>query len=80
MARKSPVLNTEAAGGARSAPSTCLFVSTSPSLGEEAALYKDESQPAKRRSLRDLAGSWIDDPETDETLSEQRQVDPELWR
>jgi hypothetical protein len=82
MARRSPIPNPEDAGRHR-APSTCLFVSTDPNLGEEAELFKDkefDGQPVKHRDLRDLAGSWIDDPGTDEALSEQRQNDPELWR
>jgi hypothetical protein len=84
MARKSPIPNPEDAGRySYRAPSTCLFVSTDPNLGEEAELFKDkefDGQPVKYRHLRDLAGSWIDDPGTDEALSEQRQIDPELWR
>lgn len=37
-------------------------------------------QPVKRRDLSDIAGSWVDDPATDEILQEQRRIDPELWR
>ncbi|MES1245937.1 MAG: hypothetical protein ABUT39_30295 [Acidobacteriota bacterium] len=37
-------------------------------------------QRVKHRDLSDIAGSWISDPATDEALSEQRQIDPELWR
>ena len=34
----------------------------------------------RRRSLRDLAGSWVEDPKTDAALEDQRRIDPELWR
>lgn len=37
-------------------------------------------QPVKRRDLSDIAGSWVNDPATDEILQEQRRIDPELWR
>ncbi len=35
---------------------------------------------APRRDLSALAGSWVEDPETDRVLAEQRQIDPELWK
>jgi hypothetical protein len=34
----------------------------------------------RRRDLRDLVGSWVEDPETEAALAEQRRIDPELWR
>lgn len=32
------------------------------------------------RDLSDIAGSWVDDPEVDAALADQRRIDPELWR
>ncbi len=37
-------------------------------------------QPIRRRDLSDLSGSWVSDPDTDQALAAQRQIDPELWR
>lgn len=37
-------------------------------------------KPVKRRDLGDVAGTWVDDPEFDAALSEQRRIDPDLWR
>jgi hypothetical protein len=34
----------------------------------------------KRRDLGDVVGTWIDDPEVDRALEEQKKIDPELWR
>ena len=31
-------------------------------------------------NLRDLAGTWQEDPEFDEALKAQRELDPDLWR
>jgi hypothetical protein len=36
--------------------------------------------PKKYRDLSDIAGTWIEDPEFDAILAEQRQIDPELWQ
>ena len=36
--------------------------------------------PVRRRDLSDLAGSWVEDPETDRALEQQRRIDDELWR
>ena len=33
-----------------------------------------------RRDLSDVAGTWVEDPELDQALSEQRAIDEELWR
>ena len=38
------------------------------------------AEPVKRRDLSDLVGAWVDDPETDVVLAEQRRIDSELWR
>lgn len=37
-------------------------------------------EPVRRRTLRDLAGAWQDDPSFDDALRDQRVVDEELWR
>lgn len=37
-------------------------------------------KPVKHRDLGDIAGTWVDDPEVDEALAQQRRIDPELWR
>lgn len=37
-------------------------------------------KPVKHRDLGDIAGTWVDDPEIDEALAEQRRIDPGLWR
>ena len=38
-------------------------------------------EPDRRvRSLKGLAGRWQDDPEFDRIISEQRQIDRDLWR
>lgn len=36
--------------------------------------------PIKRRDLSDLAGAWVKDKAVDAALSDQRQIDPALWR
>jgi hypothetical protein len=37
--------------------------------------------PIRRRKLSDLGGKlWIDDPEFEKILAEQRVIDPELWK
>lgn len=37
-------------------------------------------KPVKRRDLGDVAGTWINDPEIDEALADQRRIEPDLWR
>ena len=37
-------------------------------------------EPVIVRELRDLAGTWADDPEFDAALAAQDQIDPDLWR
>jgi hypothetical protein len=32
------------------------------------------------RDLSDIAGQWVDDPEVERALDEQRRVDEALWR
>lgn len=34
----------------------------------------------QRRSLSDLAGQWIEDPEFDEAIRDQDSVDPRIWK
>ena len=34
----------------------------------------------RQRRLRDLAGSWEEDPQIEAALHDQRVVDTELWR
>ena len=38
------------------------------------------AEPLRRRSLRDLAGTWKQDPEIDAALAAQRRIDDELWK
>lgn len=38
------------------------------------------NQPAKRKDLRDIAGTWIKDEAVEQALRDQKQIDPELWR
>jgi plasmid stability protein len=33
----------------------------------------------KRRDLGDVAGSWIEDPQVEAALADQRQIDEDLW-
>jgi hypothetical protein len=39
-----------------------------------------EGEPVRCRDLRDLAGSWNEDPEFDRAIEDQDSVDPELWK
>ncbi len=34
----------------------------------------------KRRDFSDLAGTWVEDPEFDAALEDQRRIDWELWQ
>ena len=34
----------------------------------------------RRRQLRDLAGSWREDPEFDRAIADQRRIDKALWK
>jgi len=40
-------------------------------VGPEAVPYRD---------LSDIAGTWVEDPEMDQVLEAQRQIDAELWQ
>jgi hypothetical protein len=40
-------------------------------IGEEAPRY---------RQLRDLAGSWVEDPEIDAAIAAQDRIDEALWK
>jgi|CXWL01.1.fsa_nt_gi hypothetical protein len=35
--------------------------------------------PRSRRDLRDVAGTWVADPEVDAVLSDQRRIDSNSW-
>ena len=37
-------------------------------------------EPVKYRDLRDLAGTWQEDPDFDEALRAQDTIDEALWR
>jgi hypothetical protein len=43
-------------------------------------VLKSESRKILHHDLDHLAGTWKEDPEFDEALRLQRQIDPELWR
>jgi len=34
----------------------------------------------KFRDLSDIAGTWVEDPEFDKIIEEQRRIDPEMWQ
>jgi hypothetical protein len=34
----------------------------------------------KFRSLDFAIGTWVEDPEFDKAIEEQRQIDPEMWK
>lgn len=36
-------------------------------------------RPIARRDLSDIAGAWVEDPEIDAALEDQRRIDPDLW-
>lgn len=38
------------------------------------------AESAPHTDLDGFFGSWIDDPEIDRALAEQRTIDPELWK
>ncbi len=37
-------------------------------------------EPVSQRDLKDVRGTWVDDPEIDAALADQRRIDPDLWR
>ena len=45
----------------------------------EAALGVAGDRP-KRRDIGFLSGTWIEDPEFEKTIKEQRRIDRELWK
>lgn len=45
-----------------------------------AAAASVASEPRVHTDLDHLIGSWVDDPETDRALAEQRTVDPRDWQ
>ena len=34
----------------------------------------------RRADFSELAGKWVDDPEFDEIIAAQRQIDPDKWK
>ncbi|MGH7571090.1 MAG: hypothetical protein ACREMK_04510 [Gemmatimonadota bacterium] len=38
-----------------------------------------DGESIRRRDLSDLAGTWKDDPETEQALAEQRRIEADLW-
>lgn len=36
--------------------------------------------PVRMRDLGDIAGTWQEDPEFDQAIAEQDQIDERLWR
>ena len=36
--------------------------------------------PVRHRDLGDIAGTWQEDPEFDQAIAEQDQIDERLWR
>lgn len=36
--------------------------------------------PKRRTDLDEFIGTWVEDPEFDKIMEEQRQIDEELWR
>jgi plasmid stability protein len=39
-----------------------------------------ETVVTENRDLEFAIGSWIEDPEFDKTIDDQRQIDPDLWK
>jgi plasmid stability protein len=36
--------------------------------------------PVKRRDLGDVVGTWVEDPQVEAALAEQRRIDEDLWK
>lgn len=36
--------------------------------------------PRKRRDLSDIVGTWVEDPEFDAAIADQRRIDDDLWK
>jgi plasmid stability protein len=39
-----------------------------------------DQAPTKRRDLSEIAGTWVEDLETEAALEEQNRIDLELWQ
>lgn len=39
-----------------------------------------EHDVREQHDLDFLFGSWVEDPEVDQALAEQRKIEPDLWR
>jgi hypothetical protein len=39
-----------------------------------------DAELRRRRDLGDIAGTWQEDPELDQAIAEQDQIDERLWR
>ena len=37
-------------------------------------------RPAKKRDLSDIAGTWVEDPVSDEIRREHERIDPDPWK
>ena len=49
-------------------------------LGALALALGADELPIRHRALDDLTGTWHDDPEFENAMAAQHQVDPSLWR
>ncbi len=36
--------------------------------------------PRKRRDLSDIVGTWVEDPEFDAAIADQRRIDEDMWK
>lgn len=39
-----------------------------------------DGAPKKSINLEGIVGTWVEDPEFDRAMEDQRRIDPELWR
>jgi len=39
-----------------------------------------EQKSAKFHALDFAIGTWVEDPEFDKAIEDQRQIDPEMWK
>ncbi len=39
-----------------------------------------DNEPVRYRELRDLSGTWLEDPDFDAAIAEQHRIDPHLWK
>jgi hypothetical protein len=37
-------------------------------------------QAVRHRDLKDLAGTWVEDPEFDRAIDDQGRIDDEIWK